>query len=136
MASDKTDLNKRRYIRYDIDLGSFAVFRSDPMVLPGLIVDISEGGLAFFYHEKGGWPEDDAERYHLFGDLYNIENVPLISTYDEEVTETEHPVYKLLSEQKEDSVKIRRRGVRFGELSAEQEVVIEDIITAFRAVSR
>jgi len=106
------------------------------MVLPGLIVDISKGGLAFFYHEKEGWPYDSTERYHLFGDQYNVENVPLISTYDEEVTDTEHPVYKLLSEQKDDSVKIRRRGVRFGDLSTEQEVVIEEIFTAFRAVSR
>jgi len=104
------------------------------MVLPGLIVDISKGGLAFFYHEKEGWPYDGAERYHLFGDQYNVENVPLISTYDVEVTDTEHPVYQLLAGQKDDSVKIRRRGVRFGVLSLEQEAVIGEIITAFHAV--
>jgi hypothetical protein len=135
MTPDKTDLNKRRYIRYEVDLGSFAVFRGDPMVLPGLIVDISKGGLAFFYHEEGGWPDDGAERCHLFGDQYNVENVPLISSYDVEVTDTEHPVYQLLAGQKDDSVKIRRRGVRFGDLSSEQEAVIEDIVTAFHAVS-
>lgn len=135
MTPDKTELNKRQSIRYEVELGSFAVFRGDPMVLPGLIVDISKGGLAFFYHEREGWPDSDVERYHLFGDQYNVENVPLIATSDVEVMDMDHPVYRFLAGQKDESVKIRRRGARFGDLSPEQEAVIEAIVSAFHAVS-
>ena len=131
MTSEKTDQNKRKDIRYDVDLGSFAVFRRDPNVLPGLIVDISKGGLAFFYHEGEEWPRDDTELFHLFGDIYNVENVSLITTYDAEVTDTQHPIYQFLAGQKEGPIKIRRRGVRFGTLSPEQEKDIEALINAF-----
>ena len=131
MTPEKIDQNKRKYLRYDVDLGSFAVFRREPMALPGLIVDICKGGLAFFYHEEEDWPKDSTELFHLFGDRYNVENVSLITTYDAEVTDTNHPIYKILAEQKDGPIKIRRRGVRFGTLSMEQEEDIEVLINAY-----
>lgn len=39
----KSEQEHRRYPRYNIDLGSFAVFRRDKSVRPGLITDISMG---------------------------------------------------------------------------------------------
>ena len=84
------------------------------------------GGLAFFYHEDEDWPDDNSELFYLFGDKHNVENVPMITTYDAEVIDTNHPVHKILAEQKTGEIKIRRRGVKFGALSREQE---EDIAT-------
>jgi hypothetical protein len=50
MASKTPDLpEKRIHQRYSVDFASFAIFRLDNKVLPGLIVDISIGGLAFYY---------------------------------------------------------------------------------------
>jgi hypothetical protein len=131
MTPENIDQNMRKFNRYDVDLGSFAVFRRDPNVLPGLIVDISKGGLAFFYHEGEEWPQDNTEHFYLFGDSYNVDNISLITTYDVEVTDTTHPIYKVLAEQKSGPIKIRRRGVRFGILSSEQEEDIEALINAY-----
>lgn len=133
MTTEKTDQNKRKYVRYGIDLGSFAVFRGDSSVLPGLIVDIGKGGLAFFYHEDENWPQNSSELFHLFGDRYNVENVSLITTYDDEVTDTNHPIYKVLAQQKSGPIKIRRRGVKFGILSREQEDEIEALTKEYHA---
>lgn len=133
MTTEQTGQNKRKNIRYDIELGSFAVFRHDLSVLPGFIVDISKGGLAFFYHEAEDWPMDSTELFHLFGDKYYVENVSLITTYDTEVTETNHPIYKILAEQKTGPIKIRRRGVQFGILSREQEEDIEALTKEYHA---
>jgi len=133
MRPEQTDQNKRTSIRYEVELGSFAVFRSDPMVLPGLIVDISAGGLAFFYHEEDHWPQGNAELFTLFGDSCNVENVALVTTYDTEVTDKNHPIYKVLADQKDDPGKIRRRGVRFGTLSKEQEAGIEALIREYHS---
>lgn len=127
MTPEQTDQNKRKNVRYNIELGSFAVFRRDLSVLPGLIVDISKGGLAFFYHEDEDWPRDSSELFYLFGDKYNVENVSLITTYDAEVTDTNHPIYKILAQQKTGPIKIRRRGVEFGLLSGEQEEAVAAI---------
>jgi len=133
MTLEQADQNKRMSIRYEVELGSFAVFRSDPMVLPGLIVDISTGGLAFFYHEEDGWPLDSPELFTLFGDKHNVENVALVTTYDAEVTDKNHPIYKVLADQKDDPVKIRRRGVRFGTLSKVQKAGIEALIREYHS---
>ncbi|MDD3816312.1 MAG: PilZ domain-containing protein [Desulfocapsaceae bacterium] len=133
MTTEQTDPNKRKYVRYDIELGSFAVFRRDMSVLPGLIVDISKGGLAFFYHEDEDWPQDNSELFYLFGDKYNVENVSLITTYDAEVTDMNHPVLQILAAQKSGPIKIRRRGVQFGPLSKEQEKDIEALIDEYYA---
>jgi len=97
------------------------------------IVDISKGGLAIFYHEAEDWPKDSSEFFHLFGDRYYVENVSLITTYDAEDTDTNHPIYKILAEQKTGPIKIRRRGVQFGILSREQEEDIEALTKEFHA---
>ncbi|MBU4235643.1 MAG: hypothetical protein KKB91_04035 [Proteobacteria bacterium] len=133
MTTEQTDQNKRKYVRYNIELGSFAVFRHDLSVLPGLIVDISKGGLAFFYHEDEDWPQDSSELFYLFGDKYNVENVSLITTYDAEVTDTNHPIYKVIAQQKTGPIKIRRRGVEFGLLSREQEKAVEALTNEYHA---
>ncbi|MDD5759608.1 MAG: hypothetical protein PHI06_11075 [Desulfobulbaceae bacterium] len=127
-----TDHNMRKHTRYEIDLGSFAVFREDSSVLPGLIVDISKGGLAFFYHADENWPKDSSERYCLFGERCNVEDVSLITTYDAEVCDTNHLIYLILAKQKSGPIKIRRRGVTFGALSKEQEEGLEALISEYQ----
>jgi len=126
----------RKHARYEIDLGSFAVFREDTSVLPGLIVDISKGGLAFFYHEDEEWPQESSERYCLFGERCNVEDVPLITTHDAEMLDTNHLIYQILAKQKSGPIKIRRRGVTFGELSKEQEVGLEVLISEYHGAQQ
>jgi hypothetical protein len=97
MASKTPDLpEKRIHQRYSVDFASFAIFRLDNKVLPGLIVDISVGGLAFYYPEEENWPADRSERYTLFGEKCSIEDVPLTVVSDFEVTAPGNPAYDYL----------------------------------------
>ncbi len=130
--SGKTSIQEHRYYpRIDIDPGSFAVFRRDQSVLPGLITDISKGGLAFFYHQDEVWPDDESERFHLFGEKCNVEDVPLITANDMLVNDTEHPAYRILAARKSGPVSIRRRGVKYGNLTNKQKDDIEALVAEY-----
>ena len=133
MGSITDGSEQRQNLRFPIDSGSFAIFRYDTSVLPGIIIDISKGGLAFFYHEGEKWPDSNHELFYLFGERCNVEKVPLIVTYDIEVTTTNHPAFDILATQKAAPLKIRRRGVKFGMLSREQEDDIEELISQYHA---
>ena len=122
---------RRKHRRCCVDLGSFAVFSSDDSVLPGLIVDISLGGLAFYYFEGENWPVDSQETYNLFGYEFSVENVPLRTVSDFDVADENNPVYAVLSEKFHGKRKIRRRGARYGELTEEQKLKLEIFINEF-----
>lgn len=133
MVSKKSNHeNKRKHERYDVDPGTFAVFRKNMSVLPGIIVDISKGGLAFFYHEGEDWPIASNELYNLFGEKCSVDNVSLKTAYDSEVFDENHPIFKILSAQKPGPKRIRRRGVKFGELTGKQRRNLEALIEEFR----
>jgi hypothetical protein len=134
MNSNKSEQEHRDHPRYYIDLGSFAVFRRDQSILPALITDISRGGLAFFYHQDEEWPDDDSERFYLFGEKCNVEDVPLLTTNDMQVTDTEHPVYQILAAQKSGPINIRRRGVKYGSLTRQQKDDIELLVAEYLSV--
>jgi hypothetical protein len=127
-----TQKNKRKHERYNVELGTFAVFRKNMSVLPGLIVDISKGGLAFFYHEGEDWPIASNELYNLFGEKCSVDDVSLKTAYDSEVFDKKHPVYMILSAQKQGPARIRRRGVKFGELTGKQRKNLEGLIDEFQ----
>lgn len=132
MVSKKSNQeNKRQHQRYNVDLGTFAVFRKSMSVLPGIIVDISQGGLAFFYHEGEDWPIASNELYNLFGEKCSVDNVSLKTAYDTEVFDRNHPIYMILSAQKSGPTRIRRRGVKFGELTGKQRKNLETLIDEF-----
>lgn len=124
----------RDHPRYNIDPGAFAVFRRDLSVLPGLIADISKGGLAFFYHHDEDWPENDQELYYLFGEKCNVEDVPLITTNDIEITDTNHPIYRIMAVQKSGRIIVRRRGVKYGNLTPTQQQDIEALVDEYHRV--
>ena len=132
--SRSTFEDHRDHPRYSIDPGAFAVFRRDQSVLPGLIADISKGGLAFFYHQDEDWPENDSERYYLFGEKCNVENVPLITTNDIEITDTNHPIYRIMAAQKSGRIIVRRRGVKYGDLTPDQQQDIEALVDEYHRV--
>ncbi|MFC1523868.1 PilZ domain-containing protein [Thermodesulfobacteriota bacterium] len=132
MTSEHPNYEERRkYRRYDVDIGFFAVFRQDNSVLPGLIIDISLGGLAFIYYEGEDWPQETEEGYHLFGYEFNVENAPLITMFDAEVSDENHPVYQLMAKHPMGPRKVRRRGVQFGELTDVQLEALEGLIEEF-----
>lgn len=135
MSSSESIQEHRNHPRYNIDLGSFAVFRRDQSVLPGLVADISKGGLAFFYHQDENWPDNDSERFYLFGEEFNVENVPLITTNDMKITDTKHPVHRILAAQKSGPIDIRRRGVKYGDLTRQQQDDIEALISEYHNVA-
>ena len=134
VMSRPTFEDHRDHPRYSIDPGAFAVFRRDKSVLPGIIADISKGGLAFFYHQDEDWPDNDFERYYLFGEKCNVENVPLITTNDIEITDTDHPIYRIMAAQKSGSIIVRRRGVKYGDLTPDQQRDIEALVDEYHRV--
>ncbi len=134
MTAKKSNFEeKRKHPRFAVDMGSFAVFRKDSSVMPGLIADISLGGLAFYYDANEEWPEDTAELYTLFGENFCIENIPLQSVADFEPPPSGHPVYRYLAQRTPPPRQIRRRGVSFGPLSPEQEEALQGLIAEFKA---
>lgn len=124
---------KRQYPRYAVDLGSFGVFRQDNSVRPGLITDLSKGGLAFFYCEGENWPVGMNEPHTLFGIEFNVEKVYMETVMDHEVEDKSHPIYRLLITKDTTSHKIRRRGVKFHALTSEQQQNLDDLIKEFQA---
>ncbi len=116
-----------------MDLGNYAVFSRDDSVMPGLIVDISLGGLSFFHHEEENWSTDPDKRYDLFGLEFNVENVIMETVNEFEVEDKSHPIYQLMNPQGLEAKKIRRRGVKFGPLTEDQKVNLEGFIKEFFA---
>lgn len=133
MSAAKSDYSERRkHPRYIIDQGSFAIFRQNSSVLPGLIVDISESGLAFFYLEGEDWPAEMDEKYNLFGDDFHVDDILVKMAEDFEVAEESHPLCTMLASRRSRPVKVRRRGLQFRELSTEQQEKLAAFIIKFQ----
>ncbi|MEJ2689835.1 MAG: PilZ domain-containing protein [Deltaproteobacteria bacterium] len=122
---------RRKHRRYNVEPGSFAVFRQDNNVMPGLIVEISLGGLAFIYQKGDNWPLDPNERFHLFGDKFNVEKVSMETVFDFEIKDEKNSFFQLLLRRDPARGKIRRRGVKFGKLTDKQKQDLEGLIREF-----
>lgn len=131
MATKTMTDEKRKHSRYVVDLGAYAIFRKDNSVLPGLIVDISLGGVAFFFHEDEQWPQDEEEKFYLFGDECNVEDITLKAMYDSEVRDQHHTIYQLVAAQKATAGKIIRRGAQFGPMTDEQKKRLTALVKEF-----
>lgn len=127
---------QRQHPRYSVDLGSFGVFQQDNSIKPGLITDLSSGGLAFFYCEGENWPMELEKPLTLFGHEFNVEGVYLETVIDHEVEDKSHPIYKLLTTKDTTGRKIRRRGVKFHALTQEQQQNLEKLIKEFQAYTK
>lgn len=119
------DLRKNK--RHFVELGAFAVFSDDDSVIPGQVVDISMGGISFFYYDGEEWTNESSEIFKLFGEDFYMENVPLEIVSDFKIVDEDHPIYKEMGH-KSRGEKIRRRGVKFGKLTDEQKEQLEKFI--------
>lgn len=108
--------NKRRSLRFWIEEYAYVVLRplSNKM---GQIVDISRGGLSFYYPETGYSPETGEERADayimdivLVGDNFYLDKVPF-KTISERDVDIELP---------DTSLTIKQCGVKFDGLTLEQ----------------
>lgn len=126
-SKEKNTKDQRVYQRHFVELGSFAVFCDDNDIIPGQVADISTGGIAFFYYEGDEWPSNSIETFRLFGDDFYMENVSLEIVSDFKIVDEEHPIYKAMGFTAEGR-KIRRRGVKFGELTDEQKEQLKNFI--------
>ena len=125
----------RKHERHFVELGAFAVFSDDDNVIPGQVVDISMGGIAFFYYDGDEWSNESSDVFKLFGEDFYMENVPLELVSDFMIADENHPIYRAMGH-KAEGKKIRRRGVKFGKLSNEQKEQLEKFITTNAVVKK
>jgi len=114
MDPEKPFVERRKHKRYDAFSGVFAINSHF-----GLVMNISLGGLAFRYVDKGIWKEMSKTAGTLFGDddLW-IDNIPI--RYITECTASEGSVCN--------TAIIKRRGVQFGDLNTVQRKLLETFI--------
>ncbi len=111
-----TDHSERReHTRFHAKNGAYTVF-SQKSVIPGRINDISMGGLSFSYVEGEEWYHDSYELDILFGDAdFFLDSIPF-ETVSDTIIENESPYSQII---------MRRCGVRFGELTTEQQTQLK-----------
>jgi c-di-GMP-binding flagellar brake protein YcgR len=78
------------------------------------IVDISRGGMAFRYVEEAAWSSREEESATISGQSFHLENVPLITVSESELN---NGLYA-----------IKRCGIKFGNITPDQQYTIENII--------
>ncbi len=114
MSGEKIILERRKHKRFDAYSGVFAVNSHF-----GLIVNISLGGLAFRYVDKGEWGDAEIDSGALFGedDLW-INDIPIKNI--SECVANDGVACK--------STTVKRRSVQFGELTPDQQKLLESFI--------
>lgn len=105
---------RRKHRRFDAYTGVFSVNSHF-----GLIVNISLGGLAFRYVDKGEWSDNDVKSGTLFGedDLW-INDIP-VKCVSECVANDGVACH---------ATTVKRRSLEFGELTADQQKLLESFI--------
>ena len=117
MKTNKAE-ERRHDTRFKVNPGAYTVF-SPKSIIPGRINDISMGGLSFSYVEGEEWYHESKELDILFGenDFY-LDKIPF-ETVSDTIIEKESPFSQIT---------MRRCGVRFGKLTAEQQVQLKNFI--------
>ena len=107
---------RRKYKRVDVRSGTYTMNSTKP----GLIVDMSTGGLSFRYIERKDWPEETRTMDIVSGEdeEYRLENIPyrVVSDYE---TKSEIAYEKMI---------VKRRSVEFVELSQDQKSKLQKFI--------
>ena len=118
MAS-KEFVDQRRHKRFRVKEGMYAVLRDNGTNSLGAMLDISMGGLSYRYI-----PNDDSQSraveldIFLSGNGFKAENLPFRIVTDFEI-DPEVPFSR---------IPLRRSGVQFGSLTAQQITQLEDVI--------
>lgn len=86
----------------------------------GIIMDISKGGLSFYYADEGKWGENTTEAKILFIDEdLCLEGIPLVTVSDRLVDE----------DFSQGTQQLRRRSMEFGELTNDNHIQLADVIS-------
>ncbi len=111
-----TDHSERReHTRFNAKAGAYTVF-SRKSIIPGRINDISMGGLSFSYVEGEEWYQESSQLDILFGDAdFFLDSIPF-ETVSDTIIENESPYSQII---------MRRCGVRFGDLTTEQQTQLK-----------
>ena len=110
MAANQGMVERRKHKRYQAQDGAIAAFRNHAIKV-GQIMDISLGGLSFQYIDEGEQPKKSFDLdIFLTENVFRIESVPAQTISD----------FEIVSEVPYSSVKIRRHGAEFGELTQKQ----------------
>jgi len=107
----KVFIERRAHPRYYIE---GLALNSDGSVCAHLI-DVGMGGMAFRYVADNTWSEMEKEQGTISGQDFYVEKIPLITVSE---TDLYNGIYT-----------IKRHGVKFGNLSPNQQYKIEKIIT-------
>lgn len=134
--TDSNTKEQRKHPRHQVELGAFAVFSKDGNIIPGQVVDISMGGIAFYYFDGEDWSNEPSDVFNLFGDGFHLDNVLLELVSDLTIVEEDHPIYKVMGQIPPGSKKIHRRSVKFENLSTEQKSQLENFIKTNDIVHR
>jgi c-di-GMP-binding flagellar brake protein YcgR len=107
---------RRRFRRYRVKNGAYTVNASRP----GLIVDISIGGMAFHYIDRKEWPRETFRLDIVFGqeEEFRLNDIPYRIVSDRVADRKPHDA----------SLVVKRRSIEFGELSPEQRARLEYFI--------
>lgn len=91
----------------------------------GIIVDISKGGLSFYYADKGKWGEDVTEAKILFIDEeLCLEGIPLVTISDQLIDD----------DFSQGTQQLRRRSMEFGDLTDDNLIQLADVISCSTSV--
>jgi len=107
---------RRRFKRYRVKSGAYTVNSSRP----GLIVDISVGGMSFNYIDRKEWPEETFRLDIVFGpeEEFRLNDIPYRIVSDRVADKGFH----------DSGLVVKRRGIEFGELTSEQRIRLEYFI--------
>ena len=110
MATKQRIIERRKNKRYKAKEGAYAAISPHSRKL-GQIIDISIGGLSFKYIDNNDEKDDEPERSIFLSSLgYYVGDLPFKTIEDYEITNT--PSFS--------SMKLRKRRVKFAELSFKQ----------------
>ncbi len=121
IMTEKDDYQEqRRHKRYSINSGAFALLKSDDIEILGSIKDVSSGGICLAHIDENLELKGDKITVNLISEDTCYENFPSKKIWDRE---EEGGFIAAM-------VKMKRRGVQFGQLSKEKQLQLDDFIKA------
>jgi hypothetical protein len=131
MHPNKEIVDQRKHKRYQVPRNSYISLGSDDFVL-GQIIDISMGGMAFRYMGSENLPDESHLDIFLTENDLFLSKVPFKTVSDYEIPNT---VLCRTDDPIPSSCRMMRRsGLQFGALTADQQAQIERFIKGHTAV--
>ena len=116
MTADNNSINRRKHIRFP--LNGCTLFADLKIAR---IVDISHGGMAFYYADRSEWPKNTCQNGTLnYGNESFTLDLPI-----ETISDIEMP-----NNYSDGSMTVRRRSVRFAQLTEAQKEQLDRVINS------